>query len=91
MPSSLAVRRQAGLPGLTLPSMAQGERIGVGDRKIRVVSKHKISLEEARLGVWEGNFGVGESPGDTLETTRWAWEGCVPLAHLLGPRDLKWQ
>ena len=59
VPSSLAVRRQAGLPGLALPSMAQGERIGVGDRKIRVVSKHKISLEEARSGVWEGSFEVG--------------------------------
>ena len=59
MPFSLAVRRQAGLPGLALPSMAQGERIGVGDRKIRVVSKRKISLEEARSGVWEGSFEVG--------------------------------
>ena len=94
MPSSLAVRRQAGLPGLALPSMAQGERIGVGDRKIRVVSKHKISLEEARSGVWEGSFEVGGvSPGGSLETTRQAWEGYVPLAqlYLLGPRDLRWQ
>ena len=93
MPSPLAVRRQAGLPGLALPSMAQGESIGVGDRKISVVSKHKISLEEARSGVWEGSFEVGGSPGDSLETTRQVLEGYVPLAqlYLLRPRDLRWQ
>lgn len=63
--------------------MAQGERIGVGDRKIRVVSKHKISLEEARSGVWEGNFGAGESTGDSLETTRWAWGAVCPWHSII--------